>query len=86
MAQREVGAIALALAFFWGYNLTLPVLLVALGLFLYGHVRILPVLAVAEFGVFGSVCLFVASLFRRSRVPLDQRVGQVGVALGRAAG
>ena len=81
----EVADSRLARAFFWGYNLTLPVLLVALGLFLYGHVGILPVLAVAEFGVFGSVCLFVASLFRRARVPLEQRVGQIGVALGRAA-
>jgi hypothetical protein len=81
----EVADSRLARAFFWGYNLTLPVLLVALGLFLYGHVGILPVMAVAEFGVFGSVCLFVASLFRHLRVPFDQRVGQVGVALGRAA-
>ena len=81
----ELGNSRLALTFFWGYNLTLPVLLVTLGLFLYGHVGILPVLAVAEFGVFGSACLFVANLFRASRVPSDQRVGQVGAALGRAA-
>ena len=46
----------LALAFFWGYNLTLPVALVTLGLFLYGHGAVLPVLAVAQFGLFGSAC------------------------------
>jgi hypothetical protein len=80
-----LGWVGLAPAFFWGYNLTLPVVLVTLGLFLYGHVGVLPVLAVTQFGLFGSACLFVASLFRASRVPVDQRAPQVAAALGRAA-
>ena len=77
----DVANSRLAVAFFWGYNLTLPVVLVTLGLFLYGHVGVLPVLAVTQFGLFGSACLFVANLFRPSRVPVEQRAAQVGTAL-----
>jgi len=60
----QVAQSRLAHAFFWTYNLALPVVFVALGWFLLGHTEALPALEVGQTMVFGAALLFVASLFR----------------------
>ncbi len=70
----------LAKTFFWLYNLSLPVTLLALSLLLTGHAGIEPVLAVTEIGVWLGGVLFVLNLFLAIPGRLEARAMPVGTS------
>lgn len=59
----QAGTSRLARAHFWLLNLALPVMMVALGLVLFGHMDVAPVLALAEIVGALGIAAFAANLF-----------------------
>ena len=59
----QAGTSRLARAHFWLLNLALPVMMVALGLVLFGHMDVAPVLALAEIVGAAGIAAFAANLF-----------------------
>lgn len=59
----QAGTSRLARAHFWLLNLALPVMMVALGLVLFGRMDVAPVLALAEIVGALGIAAFAANLF-----------------------
>jgi cbb3-type cytochrome oxidase subunit 1 len=59
----KAGESVLARVHFWLMNLALPVMMVSLGLALFGQTAILPALVVGEITAALSIAVFAANLF-----------------------
>jgi len=59
----KAGESLLAKIHFWLMNVSLPVMMIALGFMLKGQVQVLPALIVSEFMAAGGVLAFAANLF-----------------------
>jgi hypothetical protein len=59
----KAGTSRLARAHFWLLNLALPVMMVALGLVLFGRMEVAPLLALGEIVAAAGIVAFAANLF-----------------------